>query len=124
MNKLVKKFNNKEGFTLIEMLIVVAIIAILIAISIPVVNKSLEKARQATDNANGRSAKAAMLIEYMETEKSTEGYYDATKGQVANSNSGIKGYGQTTANKNMIIKVGVNDEGEVSTTWTSAATGG
>ena len=32
---MLKKFTNKKGFTLMEMLIVVAIIAVLIAIAIP-----------------------------------------------------------------------------------------
>ena len=43
------KNEKPEGFTLIEMLIVVAIIAILVAISIPLVSSSLDKARIATD---------------------------------------------------------------------------
>ena len=44
------------GFTLMEMLIVVAIIAVLIAIAIPVFTSQLEKSREATDAANIRSA--------------------------------------------------------------------
>ena len=43
---------SRRGFTLIEMLIVVAIIAILVAISIPLVSSSLERARVAADQAN------------------------------------------------------------------------
>lgn len=34
-----------DGFTLIEMLIVVAVIAVLVAVSIPMVNASLEEVR-------------------------------------------------------------------------------
>ena len=55
-----KKMNNK-GFTLMEMLIVVAIIAVLVAIAIPVFTNSLEKAREATDAANIRSAYAEVM---------------------------------------------------------------
>ena len=44
------------------MLIVVAIIAILVAVSIPIVGNSLERAREATDAANERAAKAEVLI--------------------------------------------------------------
>ena len=45
---------NKKGFTLAELLIVVAIIAVLVAIAIPVFTSQLEKAREATDAANIR----------------------------------------------------------------------
>lgn len=58
LNTLKKKLNKKKGFTLMEMLIVVAIIAILIAIAIPTFSSQLEKAREATDEANVRSAYA------------------------------------------------------------------
>ena len=55
-----------KGFTLSELLIVVAIILVLTAIAIPVFTGSLEKSREATDVANARSAvslvtSAAML---------------------------------------------------------------
>ena len=44
-----KKINreNKKGFTLAELLIVVAIIGVLVAISIPIFTAQLEKAREA-----------------------------------------------------------------------------
>ncbi len=54
------KKNNKKGFTLAELLNVVAIIAVLVAIAIPVFTSQLEKAREATDAANIRSAYAAV----------------------------------------------------------------
>lgn len=54
---------NKNGFTLIEMLIVIAIIAVLIAVAIPVFASQLEKAREATDLANVRSAYAQVSTE-------------------------------------------------------------
>ena len=49
---------NKKGFTLAELLVVVAIIGVLVAISIPIFTSQLEKAREATDLANIRSAYA------------------------------------------------------------------
>jgi len=60
-----KKMNNK-GFTLAELLIVVAIIAVLVAIAIPVFNAQLEKAREATDLANIRSAYAVVVTKYLD----------------------------------------------------------
>lgn len=49
---------NKKGFTLAELLIVVAIIAVLVAISIPVFTAQLEKSRLGTNQANARAAYA------------------------------------------------------------------
>lgn len=56
---------NKKGFTLAELLIVVAIIAVLVAISIPIFSAQLEKAREATDMANIRSAYAEVIANYL-----------------------------------------------------------
>ena len=64
---------NKKGFTLAELLIVVAIIAVLVAIAIPVFTSQLEKSREATDAANIRSAYAeiaASALSDPETAKS------------------------------------------------------
>lgn len=47
---------DKRGFTLAEMLIVIAIIAILIAIAMPVFTSQLRSARLAADHANIRAA--------------------------------------------------------------------
>ena len=55
---MLKKLNNKKGFTLMEMLIVVAIIAVLVAIAIPVFNGALTKSKEAADVANIRAAYA------------------------------------------------------------------
>lgn len=60
-----RKMKNSKGFTLMEMLIVVAIIAVLIAIAIPTFNASLNKARVATDEANIRSGYASVMVEVL-----------------------------------------------------------
>ena len=68
MSKLVelrKKLKSKKGFTLMEMLIVVAIIVILLAIAIPSFNGSLRKARLAADEANVRSYYAEVMVQAM-----------------------------------------------------------
>lgn len=53
-----KLTKNKKGFTLAELLIVVAIIGVLVAISIPIFTSQLEKSREAVDMANLRNAYA------------------------------------------------------------------
>lgn len=56
---------SRQGFTLMEMLIVVAIIAVLVAIAIPTFSSSLHKAREATDLANARAYFAELQADYM-----------------------------------------------------------
>ncbi len=65
MYKALLKMRNKKGFTLMELLIVVAIIAILAAIAIPTFASSLQKAQDAADEANARSLYAAVALNYM-----------------------------------------------------------
>ena len=56
---------NKKGFTLAELMVVVAIIGVLVAVSVPIFNSQLEKSREATDLANVRSAYAQVMTEAM-----------------------------------------------------------
>lgn len=56
-----------RGFTLMEMLIVVAIIAVLAAVAIPVFNGSLHKAKVAADMANVRAYYAELQTQLMLT---------------------------------------------------------
>lgn len=58
-----------RGFTLMEMLIVVAIIAVLAAVAIPVFNGSLHKAKVAADMANVRAYYAELQTQYITTGK-------------------------------------------------------
>ena len=70
--------SSKKGFTLAELLIVVAIIGVLVGISIPIFTTQLEKSREATDIANLRAAKAAAVSLYLAGDGS-EDYVTWTK---------------------------------------------
>ena len=88
MKNLLKKVRgDKKGFTLAELLVVVAIVGILVAISVPLFTAQLGKARKATNQANMRAAKAAAVAEYISDESSngnTKGYtYDLKAGTVS-----------------------------------------
>lgn len=61
---------NRKGFTLAELLIVVAIIAVLVAISIPIFTGQMEKAREAADAANIRAQYAEVMAQAMSDAKS------------------------------------------------------
>lgn len=94
--KRLKERLNKKGFTLAELLIVVAIIAVLVAVSVPVFNSKLERSREAADVANMRAAKVAAAAKYLDEEIPEAGitaFYDAENGIIV-EDAPEKGYGQ------------------------------
>ncbi|MBO4914820.1 MAG: prepilin-type N-terminal cleavage/methylation domain-containing protein [Oscillospiraceae bacterium] len=60
---------NDKGFTLAELLIVIAIIAALVAIMIPTFGTQIEKAREAADVANLRSGYADAMAQHLQDGK-------------------------------------------------------
>ena len=70
---------------------------VLVAVSIPIFTAQLEKAREATDLANMRAAKAVAVAEYLEDDSATwtKKYYDASKGTLVDT-APSKGYGKGT----------------------------
>lgn len=73
MNK--SKFEN--GFTLVELIVILAILAILSAIAIPRYFSNLEKARVVAHNANVRAIKATAMV------------YQADKGELLTNLSNL-----------------------------------
>ena len=126
------KINKKKGFTLAELLVVVAIIAVLVAISIPIFTSQLDKAKASTDAANVRAAKAAAVSDYLSNEKTDAEtyYYDADNGKVSNTTTkpSITGYGKSSTDitgdnatgipEKKIVKIVIAADGATTTaTW-------
>ena len=88
MKQAKQKLGKSGGFTLVEMLIVVAIIAILIAVSIPLISSALEKARHAVDDANRRDAIALGTVMYLTDDLKFDNTTSA--GDNYNVNAGLK----------------------------------
>lgn len=97
MEKLKAKLKKQGGFTMVELLIVVAIIAILVAVSIPMMNNALEKSRHAVDQANVRDAIGLISVAYTTspddfTATPTEYYYcvdkDTKQGYLSTTDTG------------------------------------
>ena len=122
-----KKFKNNKGFTLMEMLIVVAIIAILIAIAIPAFTTQLEKARETADIANIRSAYAEAMTKYLsgdadpsattaEMTQTGEGWKYVTWPDYLDTRSDAKKNSdecQPTAGQKVTITINTNGDGDI-----------
>ena len=59
--KMTKMLNNKKGFTLVELMVVVAIIGVLTAIAVPVYNSVTANAKLAAVKANLRTIDSAIM---------------------------------------------------------------
>ena len=98
----VKIRNDQKGFTLAELLIVMAIIGVLVAIAFPIYSDMCEKARITADQANMRSAKAEAAAAYLTDEeacKGKEAWFNAETGLICNNKTekkNIPAYGKTT----------------------------
>ncbi|MBR6271425.1 MAG: leucine-rich repeat protein [Lachnospiraceae bacterium] len=98
--KMLKNRTNKGfggGFTLSELLVCVAIVAVLTLIAIPVLGKQLESGREEADISNLRSAKSA-VTRLLLTAVVTPGklYFDVSNGSLSDTADDIKAYGQGT----------------------------
>ena len=62
--------HKRNGFTLAECLISVAVITVLVAVMIPIFQKQLEKSRESADLSNVRSAYAEVMTEVLSADTS------------------------------------------------------
>ena len=114
---------NNKGFTLAELLIVVAIIAVLVAIAIPVFTTQLEKSREATDMSNLRAAYAEIIAEYLSNGAVTNSKTTAT----VTARQTVASW-QNTANGKLQVRVNGTEKSitvpakTASSTWTLTIT--
>ena len=66
-----KKMNNK-GFSLVELIIVIAIMAVLIAVLAPQYMRYVERGRLASDNSNVVAVEGALQVHYTDTEATNQ----------------------------------------------------
>lgn len=89
-----------KAFTIAELLVAVAIIGTLTAVSIPIFSAQTKKAKAAADMANVRAAKSAAVAAYLSSGESVEKiyYYSAAEGTVTDNKTeaaSIEGYGKS-----------------------------
>ena len=75
----------QNGFTLMEMLIVVAVIAVLAAVAIPTISKSVHRSQEMADVANVRAYFAFLQADYMSTGEYRPEISDGTRHDYVNT---------------------------------------
>lgn len=67
------KNNNKKGFTLVELVIVVAVMAILVAVAIPTVSSITGSAKESVQETNCRTIESVIKLKEAELSKGADG---------------------------------------------------
>ena len=75
-----KKFKKLKGFTLVELIIVIAIAAILIAVAIPQFSKAKLSAEVSAHNSNVQTIKSAAIMASMDGNVTNDNIREKTKG--------------------------------------------
>lgn len=77
MKKFLKKlWSNEKGFTLVELIIVIAILAVVAAIAVPNIMNSVDDSRKAADKTNAQTiANAVAKTKIEDTYASTTGFF-------------------------------------------------
>lgn len=95
------KRNNRKGFTLAELLIVVAIIAVLVAIAVPLFVGALNNAEQRVGDANVRAVRGLAVEELLLNHGGDEHTYETAKSSGSTTTYVFEGPWLATAKVNM-----------------------
>ncbi len=84
-------WKNKKGFTLTELMVVVAILGILVAVAAPIFNSVTDTSKQAADEANVRTIQSAITM-YSASAGVQAADIDNTSAHVTNTTTGVFSY--------------------------------
>ena len=72
LNYFLKRINNKKGFTLVELVVVISILGVLASIAVPKLTKQTEAAEKAVCDANRKSIESVILLHNLDADPGDE----------------------------------------------------
>ena len=120
-----KKFGSKSGFTLVELIVVIAILGILAGIAVPTYSGYIKKANEAADYAQLDAIKTAAVFAYTDAHVKDDPFVDVAQINVNGTTVTVTPEGGSAAAIDISDYYDIDSfdfkSDHTSATWTSAA---